>query len=138
MTPANPATNDDVPLAPAAADPAARQARHILALRRRRRDHFADVLFGEPGWELMLHLYVADAELRRLSVHDAMALLSVPTSTARRWIALLASEGLVVEEGEGRTLALTAAARLQLEAFLCQFADTSPTPAWRRSAPRAV
>jgi hypothetical protein len=131
-----PATNDDMLIAPAATDPVARQARHILAMRRRRREHFPDILFGEPGWELMLHLYVAEAERRLLSTQECVALSHLPASTATRWVGLLAAEGYVIEVSNGASLSLTPTARTGLKAFLRQFAEAPPAPVWRRWASR--
>jgi hypothetical protein len=130
------AINDDAPVAASSLDTSARQARHILAMRRRRRSHFPDILFGEPGWELLLQLYVAEGERRRLSERECVALSQAPASTAARWIKLLVEEGLVAEEAEG-DLSLTPEARNRLRGFLRQFAETSPPPVWRRSASRS-
>lgn len=128
----NPALNDDMPAAALLADPSARQARHLLTLRRARRDHLPDILFGEPGWECLLQLYVAESERRQLSAEQCVGLSSAPASTARRWIALLVVEGLA-EKADSGILTLTAKARRALKAMFGQLAEGSSPPAWRRS-----
>ena len=132
----NRALNDDTLAPPSPLHPPARQARHILAMRRARQDHLPAILFGEPGWELLLQLYVAEAERHRLSSAQCVALSSSPPSTAARWIKLLVQEGLVIDDSVGETLSLTPHARELLRGFLRQFTDTSPSPVWRRSAAR--
>ena len=134
----NRALNDDAPLAPSALDQTARQARTILAMRRRRRDHLPEALFGEPGWELLLQLYIAETERRRLSPDQCVALSAAPPSTASRWVGLLVAEKLIAEEEDAPgLLALTDRARDAVRAFLRQSAEMSAPPAWRRSASRA-
>lgn len=131
----HPALNDDTfPTSPVA-DPSARQARHLLTLRRARRDHLPDILFGEPGWECLLQLYVAESERRQLSAEQCVGLSEAPTSTARRWIGLLIAEGLV-EQADSGILTLTAKARRAVKALFGQLAEGSSPPAWRRPTSR--
>lgn len=127
----NPALNDDTLPSPLV-DPSARQARHLLALRRARRDHLPDILFGEPGWECLLQLYVAESERRQLSAEQCVGLSAAPPSTARRWIGLLIAEGLA-EQVDSGILTLTAKARRALKAMLGQLAEGSSPPARRRT-----
>jgi len=130
-----PALKDEgLPVSPML-DPSVRQARHVLAMRAGRYDHFPDILFGEPAWDLLLQLYVAEAERRQLSTEQCLVVSTVPPGTTTRWIRLLIEQGLVAEEGGG-TIVLTAAARAALKAFLRQFAETWPSPSWRRPASR--
>jgi hypothetical protein len=129
-----PALQDDGILPSPTLDPSVRQARHILAMRQIRHDYFPDMLFGEPGWDLLLQMFVAEAERRRLSVEQCLDLSTAPASTTMRWIRLLTDRGLVIEEAG--SVILTAAARPALKAFLRQFAEASPYPAWRRPASR--
>ncbi len=131
----NPALNDDTPFVSLTPDLSARQARHLLTLRRARRDHLPDVLFGEPGWDCLLQLYVAEAERRQLSIEQCVGLSGAPASTTVRWITLLIAEGLVDEQGGG-ALALTAKARRALKTFLAQFAEGSSAAVWRRPPSR--
>jgi hypothetical protein len=122
----NPALNNDTPPLPAV-DPLARQARHLLTLRRTRRDHLPDFLFGEPGWECLLQLYVAESERRQLSTEQCVRLSAAPPSTARRWIALLIAEGLA-EQADSDILTLTAKARRSLKALFEQLSEGASPP----------
>jgi hypothetical protein len=133
----NPAFKEDgLPVSPAL-DPSVRQARHALAMRASRHDHFPDILFGEPAWDLLLHLYIAEAERRQLSVEQCLNLSTAPATTTTRWIRLMVEHELVIHDSAGEALSLTASARQALKAFLRQFAETWPNPAWRRPASRA-
>jgi hypothetical protein len=126
----NPALNDDMPPS-LVVDPSARQARHLLTLRRARRNHLPDILFGEPGWECLLQLYVAESERRQLSAEQCVGLSTAPDTTARRWIGLLIAEGLA-EQADSGILALTAKARRALKAMLGQSGEGSSPPSRRR------
>lgn len=52
-------------------------------------------LFGEPAWDILLDLYVAELRERRVSVSDACLASGVPPTTALRWLALLEEANLV-------------------------------------------
>jgi hypothetical protein len=76
-------------------------ARNVYNHRRLRAKVFDDPdLFGEPAWDLLLDLFVAAREGKRLPVTSACIGASVPTTTALRWIAMLESRGLVVREND--------------------------------------
>lgn len=128
------ALNDDSPPVLPALPAPARHARQILAMRQARQDHLPTILFGEPGWELLLQLFVAEADRRQLSAAQCVALSGAPPSTAARWIQLLVEEGLVADDGQA--VSLTAHARDLLHGFLRHFAETMPSPVWRRSGSR--
>jgi hypothetical protein len=74
---------------------AARDARE----KRRRRDQvFGGALLAEPCWDLLLDLFIATQEGRRLSITAACLALPVPRGTAERCIAHLADVGLISRE----------------------------------------
>lgn len=76
-------------------------ARNVYRARRLRARAFGDEnLFGEPAWDLMLDLFIAEAERKPLSVTAACIGAAVPTSTALRWIVILESRGLVRREND--------------------------------------
>ncbi len=56
-------------------------------------------LFSEPAWDILLHLFIAGCEGRRLSVGAVCASAGAPTSTALRWITILERRGMIVREG---------------------------------------
>lgn len=70
-------------------------AKHYLSQRRRRDALFPGTLFADPAWDVLLDLYLAGLENRRVSVSNACIAAAVPTTTALRWIGLLEEEGLV-------------------------------------------
>jgi hypothetical protein len=71
---------------------AVRNARDI---RRRHERIFGQDLLADPGWDLLLDLFIAEAEGRRLSIAAACLAAPVPTGTALRCIAHLADVGLI-------------------------------------------
>ena len=72
-------------------------ARTMYRERRAREEIFGCgvVLFGEPAWDMLLDLYVAGAEGKRVSVSSACIAAAVPTTTALRWIDSLKRRGFV-------------------------------------------
>lgn len=64
----------------------------ILERRRARLAAFADSIFGEPAWNLILILYVSGSCICTSQLHK---LLGCPSSVAFRWLAVLEGQGLV-------------------------------------------
>jgi len=65
---------------------------------RKQRDHYFDpMLFSNPAWDILLNLYVADAEGTPVSVIDSCASLPVPQGVALRWLGYLKQEEMVIE-----------------------------------------
>lgn len=52
-------------------------------------------LFGEPAWDVLLDLYIARAEGRRISPSGACIAAVVPETAALRWIDSLIRRGFV-------------------------------------------
>lgn len=77
-------------------------ARRAYADRRRRSRIFDPELFGEPAWDLLLDLFIAAKENKRVSVTSACIGADVPSTTALRWIAVLESHGLVSREDDSK------------------------------------
>lgn len=61
-------------------------ARRIKAARAARTNFFHSDLFAEPAWDMMLALYIAEGESRRLKVSDVCNESGVPNTTALRWL----------------------------------------------------
>jgi hypothetical protein len=70
-------------------------ARQILAGRKQRERFFDPVLFSNPAWDLLLHLYVATAEGGGMSVPDYCANSSTPTGVVLRWLDYFRQEDMV-------------------------------------------
>ncbi len=76
-------------------------ARDAYRDRRFRAKVFEDPnLFGEPAWDLLLDLFIASLEGKRVPVTSACIGAAVPTTTALRWIALLEAQGLISREND--------------------------------------
>jgi hypothetical protein len=103
-------------------------ARQNYEDRRRRTKIFrSDDLFGEPAWDILLDLFIAVKERRRVSVTSACIGSAVPSTTALRWIAILEKQGLLVREadpGDARRVYVKLSAR-GYAAMLEYFASAS-------------
>ncbi|WP_326525281.1 MarR family winged helix-turn-helix transcriptional regulator [Sphingomonas sp.] len=75
-----------------ATDPA--EVRDVIRARRMRAGFFADDLFADPGWDMLLDLFAADLEHRRVSVSSLCIAAAVPGTTALRWIGSMVEAGL--------------------------------------------
>lgn len=69
---------------------------------RRRRDAAASIkgLFGEPGWDILLDLFIARETRTALQVSSVCAGAGVPSTTTLRWIARLEREGLITRTAD--------------------------------------
>ena len=77
----------------------AEMARLSYAKRRKRATIFGDPeLFGEPGWDILLDLYIAQAEEKSVSVSSACIGSAAPPTTGLRWRGVLAEQDLVTRE----------------------------------------
>src|SRR5690348_11712896 len=70
-------------------------AQGLYRLRRRRERLFPTPLFSEPGWDLLLDLFIAESEGKRVSITSACIAAAVPTTTAVRCLKQLESLGFV-------------------------------------------
>ncbi len=69
--------------------------------RRLRAQMFDDsALFGEPAWDLLLDLFIAARERKRVPVTSACIGAAVPTTTALRWLSILEARGLVLRDDD--------------------------------------
>lgn len=95
------------------------------ALLRMRRDRTADLpaeLFGgERGWDILLAMFVADAQGRRLTGARVLAAVDCPARVGKRWLAHLARLHLIIGAGAGQLdnpLTLTPSALQAMERWL--------------------
>ncbi len=76
-------------------------ARSAYRERRRRGKIFNDpTLFGEPAWDILLDLFIAAKERKRLPVTSACIGAAVPATTALRWLTVLEEKRLIVREND--------------------------------------
>jgi len=71
------------------------EARRAFDASRERERVFGQRLFGDPSWDMLLDLFIAQLEERKVSVSSACIAASAPTTTALRHIAHLTQLGLV-------------------------------------------
>jgi DNA-binding MarR family transcriptional regulator len=69
----------------------------ILLLRSRHRlsNYFEPALFAAPAWDMLLELFVGQAEGRRMPTMDLCGAVRVPPATGLRWIQRLTDQRLV-------------------------------------------
>ena len=70
------------------------RARDILAHRRRRQEVFGTAMFGEPAWEILLHLYVLEFGARH-TIGRLVKLAGASKSSGLRWIDYLEVQRLI-------------------------------------------
>ena len=71
-------------------------ARHLLRQRRRREAILGKNMFSEPAWDMLLDLFAAEVEGRRISKSSLVIAAAVPQSTALRWMSDMVNEGQLV------------------------------------------
>lgn len=70
-------------------------AQIVLNSRQLRREHFHPGIFGEPGWDILLGLYITDMSGDRQTIGKLAEWLTAPPTTVMRWVAVLEREQLV-------------------------------------------
>lgn len=71
--------------------------RGLLRARVRRGIFFSPRLFADPAWDMLLELYTAQLEQKRVSVSSLGIASGVPPTTALRWIAELQKDGFITK-----------------------------------------
>lgn len=69
-------------------------ARQLLKLRRKRKDHLPADIFGEPGWEMLLDLFVQKHLGKQVNVTSLCHATDASATTALRYIELLIKKEL--------------------------------------------
>jgi PAS domain S-box-containing protein len=91
-------------------------AAKLLLEGRRRRDRAFDAeLFSDPAWDLLLGVYVCEAEGRILTAKALREASGVAASVAERWIQLLLASGLIEAESAARADLMSMPLRLSGE-----------------------
>lgn len=73
----------------------AQRAAAALEARQLRNSVFGDVLFGEPGWDMLLALYVAENRGATTTASGLIEFLGVPSTTGWRWLHVLDANLLI-------------------------------------------
>lgn len=83
-------------------------AERIHESRIARLKHFDKEIFGEPGWDMLMAVYIAHARGYRMTVTDVCFESRVPQTTALRWLSYIENAGLVERKKkrlpDGRTV----------------------------------
>lgn len=82
-------------------------------------------MFGEPSWDILLDLFIAQGKARPVSVSSACIASSTPQSTALRYVGLLEKVGLIrrakdPRDGRRHYLELTEAGLSNMQAYLSE------------------
>lgn len=67
----------------------------VIASRARRRDYFNAGLFADAAWDVLLHLFLAQLEGRKVGIANLLGISATPPSTTRRWIEKLEQDGWI-------------------------------------------
>lgn len=71
-------------------------AKRLINNRQSRGDYIGnDEIFGEPAWDILLDLYVHQAQNDEVSVKSATIGSGAPATTALRWLSELQKRGLI-------------------------------------------
>lgn len=111
--------------APAQAAVDAAMVRALIKARRRRDSYFPAQLFADPGWDILLDLFAARLEAKKVSVSSLCIAASVPATTALRWITAMTEDGLLIREqdpNDARRVFITLSAEVETQ-MAAYFAD---------------
>jgi DNA-binding MarR family transcriptional regulator len=78
----------------------ARACRELIKARARRSTFFKASLFSDPAWDILLELFAADCEGRKLSISSVGLSANIAMTTALRWIDVLERDGLVQRQDD--------------------------------------
>ena len=78
----------------------ARACRELIKARARRSLFFKASFFSDPAWDILLELFAADCEGRKLSISSVGLAANIPMTTALRWIDVLERDGLVQRQND--------------------------------------
>jgi hypothetical protein len=72
-------------------------AKQISVVRSARSDFIDSVLLSEPGYDMLLAMFIAHTERRAVGPDDLALAAGVPSSTALRWMRTLEQIGLMIQ-----------------------------------------
>lgn len=110
------------PVAAVASPASAADIRKVIRGRRLRDQFFADGLFEDPAWDMLLDLYAAELEGAQVSVSSLCIAAAVAPTTALRWIARMTEADLFVRQPDPfdrrrAFLALSESARQKMDRY---------------------
>lgn len=101
------------------------RAASVVAMRERRKKFFNASMFGEPAWDIVMALYLAEGRGQSANINVITRAAGVPLTTALRWIDYLENQQLIAREKHPTDLRativrLTDKAQKALELFLLE------------------
>jgi len=81
-------------------DISADMVRTVIRARRLRGRYFAEDLFADPAWDMLLDLLQAEISHLRVPVSSLCIAAAVPATTALRWLKTMVSQGLFVRRAD--------------------------------------
>ncbi|MCO4091539.1 MAG: hypothetical protein HEQ34_06250 [Sphingorhabdus sp.] len=61
-------------------------------------------LFADPAWDILIDLFIAGEQGRRISVSSACIAAAVPATTALRWVSVLEDNGYISRQPDPNDL----------------------------------
>jgi len=74
--------------------------RSVIRARRLRARYFAEDLFADPAWDMLLDLLQAEISHLRVPVSSLCIAAAVPATTALRWLKTMVSKGLFIRRAD--------------------------------------
>jgi DNA-binding MarR family transcriptional regulator len=74
--------------------------RSVIRARRLRSRYFAEHLFADPAWDMLLDLLQAEISHLRVPVSSLCIAAAVPATTALRWLKTMVQEGLFIRRAD--------------------------------------
>jgi DNA-binding MarR family transcriptional regulator len=74
----------------------------IIATRSERARLFSPLLFSDPAWDILLCLLQAELEQASISFATLTARAKIPSTTAIRWVSIMADRGMLVRRDDPR------------------------------------
>jgi hypothetical protein len=96
----------------------ARTAENLLRVRSLRSDVFPSEIFDEHAWNILLHLFVAQAKGDAVSETKLISLAGTAPGIGQRWLAHLVADAQVEPYANGGAVTLTPSALDRMEGFL--------------------
>jgi DNA-binding MarR family transcriptional regulator len=95
----------------------------ISSVRKLRAIEFSSELFGEPGWDMLLELYMREESGMSVGFEDLQEAANIPSSVTSRWVKVLQNEGLITRgrrliKDEKALFELSTQGREKLERYL--------------------
>ena len=103
--------------------------RGVLAARKRRLEHFPELVFDEPAWDMLLKLFASELDGEPISVTSVCSASHVPDATASRWFGKLEKKGFVrrqqdPKDGRRAWVQLTPRGRSALRSYFLEAPET--------------